>query len=176
MVRLSKAYVRESTSEAYVSQRYRMFFDSQVFIPDAVGDFAAVLPSIAAVQVRTSVVLLRRTEWNSSTEKIVRGALDSLRKNAFFFLMVESANNEILWFYALTVPNGYVLSPLEFQPDRLLMKENYNLQGLKVRSVTGDWAPFYTFEGCDETGTRCEKHIGIIERKCFLNRMFFLAG
>lgn len=43
-----------------------------------------------------------------------------------------------------------------------IFQENYDLQGLKVASVSLPWPPFLIIGGCDDEGWNCEQNSGFL--------------
>ena len=92
-------------------------------------------------------------------ERLLRKQIQPLSKNAMFYLTYQLKNTEkdFLWDRVISV-SGYkqkVRNNLQFDSGgRLII--NYDLQGLRIESMTGTWEPYLYLYGCTDEQKHCK--------------------
>ena len=63
----------------------------------------------------------------------------------------------------MTLKTGTVMQYLTFADNTFRIVEQYNMQGLKIRSTTLTWAPFLTINDCNGIGLECKTNYGYLK-------------
>ena len=90
--------------------------------------------------------------------------IDSLRQNSMFYLIYTSTKNqsEFGWNHIITLPDleKAIINEIKFDSNQLF-KEEFNLQGAHLISISLSWNPYFMLHECNANGTSC-KSIGYL--------------
>jgi hypothetical protein len=98
--------------------------------------------------VRLVVLLLCKRNLTMFKEQLER-----VRNDSLFYLVYSE---DLTWYKVITLKSGQSVSKLEFVPGSLRATEDYDLQGLTLRSISLQWKPYLVIEDCDAFGQRCK--------------------
>ena len=81
--------------------------------------------------------------------------LKSLEEGFYFYLALESSVG-MIWQYAFGIQRMHnpIIGHVHVK-DNFMMKEDYNLQGMHIKSITLNWDPYFVAR-CDDNGKNCE--------------------
>ena len=120
-----------------------------------------ILQKIFQQKVKMSLLLFIEPSVNS--ESTLKKHLDILKAAGLFYMAVLNKSAIISWYQVMTLKTGTVMQQLTFAENTFRIVENYNLQGLRIRSTTLTWAPFLTINDCNKTGLACMINYGYLK-------------
>ena len=160
-----------SRSSLYVRQRpiagyNRDFHEHEVdillllFYPgcDEINQFVS---AIEETKVRRSLLVINGS-WKDKEKDHFKSNLEKMQ-NLWFYLAHVSADNNVIWKEVITLQTGYTMNQLSFLNGSLKAKDDYNLNGLRVRATSLTWAPFLTIDDCNEEGLECAQYYGYLK-------------
>ena len=115
-----------------------------------------VLPLLVNEQHQMSVLLLvGQIDDLEMFKGNLSARLRSLEEGFYFYLALESSLG-MVWQYALGIRRMYypIIGNVDVK-DNFMMKEDYNLQGMHIKSITLNWDPYFVAH-CDGNGKNCE--------------------
>ena len=90
--------------------------------------------------------------------------VDRLRQNSMFYLINAYTKNqrEFEWNYVITLPDleKAIINEINLDSNQLI-KEEFNLQGAHLVSISLSWNPYFMLHECNANGTSC-KSIGYL--------------
>lgn len=157
-------YLRTSRIEDYTERNQIFDLDVQIFLfnpeYDVLGYFLRV---IQYTKVGRSILIFTKP-WQGTEDVLHDHLLDT--QNLFFYIASPSNKNlegsVLSWQKVLTLRSGYTIDELKFEESSYSIVEDFNLNGLKIESISLTWDPFLTIAECDEHGTNCAKHFGYL--------------
>ena len=158
-------HLRHSGIERYTELHQIFDVDVQIFLFDPKYDeIGYLLKVIQRTKVERSILLSTRP-WKSATKKLFKSHLNDT-PNLFFYVaspLDSSLNGALMsWQQVITLMTGYTINDLKFRRDSYTIKEQYDFNGLTVRSTSLTWAPFLTINDCNDDGTDCAIQYGYL--------------
>jgi hypothetical protein len=91
-------------------------------------------------------------------ERLLHEKIQKISKNAMFYLtyQLKSTPHELVWNHVISL-SGYkhtVQNHLKFDSHGKLI-EKYDLEGLHIVSMTGNWKPYLKLYGCNDEQYEC---------------------
>ena len=116
----------------------------------------------AKILTRALVIMFPPT----AKEKLLfKQKVDRLRQNSMFYLINAFTKNqsEFGWNYMITLPelDKAIINEIKFDSNQLF-KEEFNLQGAHLVSISLSWNPYFMLHECNAKGTSC-KSIGYLK-------------
>ena len=151
-------------SEKYFGEMHQINWDCQVilFNPKK-DDFRQVMGLLSKTKVARSILLLSDA-WTTDEEQKMTNVIATHAENSFFYVAVpldSSRQRSSSWYQIITTSSGYSKSELLFKGNTLRIKENFDMQGLKLRSISLSWPPYLNMEECD--GHICTHQFGSLK-------------
>ncbi len=164
---LRDSLVRKAGGDFYLRVDTGAYLDSgeNEYVVHLLADpasFSALLDPLANATVLKSLVVICIDGIPlDESENILRGTLSGFKKNSLFYLALLTSA-ETRWKQVMSLQSGYTWSSLKFlQEGSFQVKEDYDLGGLTVTSISLSWEPFMIMKGCDESGL-CTQSYGFI--------------
>ena len=115
-----------------------------------------LLPHLANGKLQQSILFVVGQIENVAAFK--KELLDEVRRvdNAFYFYLVLESQGRIYWHHVISIQHMRypIIKEVTITAD-YLMKEDYNLQGMTIRSVDMTWAPYLIMD-CDKNNMNCK--------------------
>jgi hypothetical protein len=154
IVKRRTSRVRTSTMNAHMTNYAFNFIDAHIFIYDIQNDDVQTFLRIASLTpVRSSIIVMKYL-WTASMMTIFKTYLDLFRLDAFFYILLSS-HQGVTWFQVITLKSGFSMTRLRFPLENFRILEDFDLNGLTVSTIGLNYAPYITFEDCDQTGRKC---------------------
>ncbi len=101
---------------------------------------------------------LTQDDWDTLEEE-----LSKLKKNTHFFIASGSSSQTPFFrVICLNDQSDCAINRVRFyHQDSFVVKESYDLQGMKIASITETWPPYLMFDDCDELGS-CLTSYGLL--------------
>ena len=117
------------------------------------------LNEIVSRKILSCIVIMTKSMSTTDRKSFVT-QLDELGKNSMFY-WVHSMENQILndtfWYRVITI-NGQtraIINQLQFR-NRTRIKEEYDLQGIHLLSMSLSWNPYFLLFDCNDQGKQCK--------------------
>ena len=158
----SSLYLRRLPITEYTKDRHEHNVDILVLLfnrgNDKINHF---INTIEETKVRRSLLLIIGP-WKDNEEDDFKSNLE-MTKNMWFYVAYIISESYVMWKEVITLQTGYTINQLKFLNGSLKVKEEYNLNGLKIRATSLTWAPFLTIDNCNEEGLECEQNYGYLK-------------
>ena len=101
------------------------------------------------------LVILDGTDEQTVLEMLQKD-LDVQPEGSYFYLAID-VDGKLVWKRVMTVKNLFhpIITPLRFDQQRYIIEE-YDMQGLEIKSVSLDWRPYFALTNCDKQQQNCE--------------------
>ena len=158
-------YLRRLAMERYTELYQDFHVDVQIFLFDQEhDDMAYLLQVIKRTKVKRSIMLLSRP-WKGGSEDHFKMHLSDT-PNLFFYvaspLDSSTLGGLMSWQQVITLMTGYTINDLKFEENSYTLREDFDFNGLKIRSMALTWAPFLTINDCNDKGTDCATQYGYL--------------
>ncbi len=117
---------------------------------------------IADGKVQSSLLYFKQSlsidDWD-----LLRQKLSNLRRNSHFY--IASGSDTVLhWHRAITLnhQNDLALNEIGFVQGSHVVKDEYDLQGMVLTSISLDWNHYVIFEDCDNNHLQCKSSSGLL--------------
>lgn len=158
----SPLYLRQLSIPDYSKDRHEQEVDILVLVFNPGSDeITHFINTIEDTKVRRCLLLIIG-EWKDNEEDEFKRKLN-MTQNLWFYLAHLSPENYVMWMEVITLRTGYTINQLKFLNGSQQIKEDYNLNGLKVRATSLSWAPFLTIDNCNEEGLECAQYYGYLK-------------
>ena len=162
MLSNSSLYLRQHPIAEFTTDYYEQEVDILVLLfnpgNDEINYFINV---IEEAKVRRCLLLITGS-WKDNEEDNFKSNLD-MTQNLWFYVAHISNENNVMWKEVITLRTGHTMNQIKFLNGSLKVKEEYNLNGLKVRATSLTWAPFLTIDDCNEEGLECAQYYGYLK-------------
>ena len=98
-----------------------------------------------------SLLVLDGTEQNFT--KLIQ--LFAMEKKNFFFYTLTQFKNELAWHQVIALGTGISVNKIKFLENSVIDDSQFDLNGLKIRSVDLDWEPYVSVSDCEEPNVGC---------------------
>ncbi len=138
--------------------------DFNVFVvqrPDSVI-FEQTLQLVADAKRRSSLIYFSDNLTMEDLSQL-RTTLSNLGRNSFFYF-ASGSTVPLRWHQVITLNHQeeVAISPVQFVEGTHTVREKYNLQGMRVTSISDTWAPHLVFEDCNEEMMQCKTSYGAL--------------
>ena len=151
-------------SDKYINEMHQMNVDCQVILFDLKkDDLQLVMGLVSETKVARSILLLK-DPWTADEEQKMTNILATHGKNSFFYISVPLTSNSqrsFSWFQIITTISGYSKSELLFWGNTMKIEEDFDLQGLRLNSISLSWQPYLNMEECN--GHICSHQSGYLK-------------
>merc|ERR1712154_345821 len=120
-----------------------------------------LISAMEETKVRRSLLLIIGS-WKEKEEDDFKNNLD-MTQNMWFYMAHVASDTHVKWKEVITLRTGYTINQLKFLNGSLKVKEEYDLNGLKVRATSLTWAPFLTIDDCNDEGLECAQYYGYLK-------------
>ena len=158
----SSLYLRQKSIAEYNKGHHEhevdvlvLMFNSDI---DKISDFISAMEE---TKVRRSLLLIVGS-WKEKEEDDFKNNLD-MTQNMWFYMAHVASDIHVKWKEVITLRTGYTINQLKFVNGSLKVKEEYDLNGLKVRATSLTWAPFLTIDDCNDEGLECAQYYGYLK-------------
>ena len=157
-------YLRHAALERYAELHHNFNVDFQIFLFDPSNEeIDHLLKTMQRTKVKRSILLIK--PWKNGYEDDLRSHLEA-KPNIFFFMahLLDSSNQGVLisWQQVLTLETGCAINDIKFIENSFTLREDFDLKGLKIRSIALSWPPFLTINDCNDMGTDCAVQYGYL--------------
>ena len=156
-----ETFLRFLDASQYLEMGYNFHMDADVILIGSIEEVNLdLIMALTKDKIQRTLIVVQQ-QSSESKMSVFRQALQNMKMNSIFYLLIFHPTDTV-WYQAITLKSGYALEELEFAPNSYLLKESFNMQGLKIRSISETWEPYLTIEGCNEDGINCSVHEGYI--------------
>ena len=161
LLKKGETFLRFHQALKYPEERYNFHVDAEVLLMRSIGEVNMdLLLELTHKKVQRTVVVVERPS-SESMMPVFRQKLQALKTNSFFYLAMVYQSTTI-WYQVITLKSGYSLDEVKFVPNSYQVKEDFDLQGLAIKSISLTWAPYLTVGGCNEQGINCAVNDGYL--------------
>ena len=116
----------------------------------------SVFELISLTKVMTTFFIIMDGQDEASVMKLAEEKLKEHPGSSYFFLAINLESG-LIWKQVITIKNAFnpIINPLKLDQQHKIVEE-YNLQGLEIKSISLDWQPMFAMENCDENSQFCE--------------------
>ena len=155
-------FLRFYKSYEYPEERYNYFHvDAELLLMNSIEEISSeLLLNVASKKVQRTVIVVQNPS-NESQMSYLKQNLQAQNTNSFFYLVINYQSST-RWYQVISLESGYSLNDLEFASNSYHVKEQFDLQGLSIKSISLTWAPYLTIERCNEQGSDCAVNDGYL--------------
>ena len=121
--------------------------------------FQSYLSLIAISKVKRGLIIFT-TPFSAEHKSLLNDMIDALDANSLFYIAYKDAiTSKTKYMQVITIRRAGrgILNDVKVTRMGQII-ENYDMQGLKIMSLTLPWAPFFTIKNCDSEGKNCEMY------------------
>ena len=161
IVERGATFLRFFNSLDYSEEQYSVHVDAELLLINSLEEVSLdLLSDLTRKKVQRTVIVVQNTSKEGQMLAL-RQKLQALNRNTLFYLvMVDQSCTR--WYQVITLKSGYVLDDMKFVSNSYQIKEDFDLQGLSIKSISLTWAPYLTVEGCNEQGINCAVNDGYL--------------
>ena len=157
----SELYLRHSKLQDY-TEHHTFHVDAQIFLFDSdYDDIGSFLKVIQKMKVRRSILLAIKP-WRGRQESVFQNELKETPNLLFYLASPSHELTMMLWKQVITLSSGYAINELKFKECSYTVIEDFDLNGLKLTSISPPWPPFLYMDECDEEGAKCTVQYGYL--------------
>ena len=119
-------------------------------------NWAKTLTQISDTKAMTSFLIVANVTDEENFMNAFSQKIANHSESSYFYLVLDLPSGAS-WRKVITVKNVFfpVINPLRFDDQQYIIEE-YDMQGMTIRSMTLDWEPFLKQGNCDRFGEKCE--------------------
>lgn len=147
-------------TDKYPGKMHQMNVDCQVILFNMKKDDLQLVMDLLSKTKAARSVLVFSDAWTSDEEQKMTDILATHAENSFFYIAVPDSSGKTFaaWYQIITTKSGFSKSDLLFRRDTMKIQEYFDMQGLKLNSISLSWPPYLNMEECD--GQICKHQFG----------------